>query len=905
MDLTASISHHQTPLTIRDIKVLRGANYYSSGQVIVMRLDLGIFDEQYTDSIDGLYENLKKNLPGLNDHHCSENHPGGFFKRIQEGTLLGHVAEHIAIELQIMAGMDVGFGKTGATREKGVYNVVFRYYEEKAGIYAGKAAVIILNNMLLSLKTDIEEIVKQLVSIKEQQMPGLGTQAIIDEARKRDIPVLRLDPYNLIQLGTGRFLKKIRATMGPGTSYVAAENMRNSFMATRMLRDAGIPVPISFLTDNINDLLEFKKHLAKPIVIKSPENDKSRCIYTGLNDIASINLAFAICQAYNKQVIVQEQIPGETYRLLVIGKKFVAATWIEKCSVIGTGKHNIVQLIEILNTKQQRTDGDKGCLTKVIPDEVLTETIGFYGYHLGSIPEKGVKVVLNPYGNPSDGALTKDVTGIVHPLNRFLAERAAEVSGLDVAGVNVICPDISKPIADGPGVIVNVLAAPDFRMHINPWKGKPRKVESAFVDMIFPKGHSWRIPLFSVTGSAGKTICTYLINYMLEKEGYATGLANSDGIFSEGRKIIQGNMATHYAANLLLKDPAIESLVLETSIESLLDDGLGYEFADYAIVLNTHDEVLPGTDLENIEDIAYTQSIVAEEVYKSGFTILNAADPMVVKMKEQIYSNLAMFSDDSENPLFVQHIVDGGWGCSIIDSNIVLWRQGVKTNLVGLQEIILWENGNNIIFTESILAAILTMAIFGITPSNIRKYLQDFRPAFYNLNGRLNFATINSNKILIDQPSGPLAFKNIRKLISDSQKDAVFYIDSGGNIPSGLSQYFVNTFKGLKMRVYCFSSALQTTNRLAAYKGEKRSNLIISLQERYFSKISNKPDIKDKCSDIEIFEIISQHFTLIRLVNEESFIKELQKTDSQSIHIILSWNIPELYSIIHPLLDQS
>jgi cyanophycin synthetase len=905
METSASASQHQTPLNIRDMKVLRGANYFSAAPVIVMRLDLGLYDERFTHTIDGFYENIKKTLPGLYDHHCSEKRPGGFLKRLQDGTLLGHVAGHIAIELQTMAGMDVGFGKTRATREKGVYNVVFRFFEEQAGIFAGQASVLILNNILLSLMTDVDELIKQLITIREEQMPGAGTQAIIDEARIRDIPVLRLDPFDLIQLGTGKFQKRIRATMSPNTSFVAVENVQNSFLATRMLRDAGIPVPISFITDNIKDLLDFKKHLAKPIVIKSPENEKSRSIFTGLNDIASIHRAFAICQAHNKQVIVQEQIPGETYRLLVIGKKFVAATWIEKCAVIGTGKHNIIQLIEILNTKQQRTDGDKGCLTKVIPDEVLTETIGFYGYHLGSIPEKGVKVVLSPYGSPSQGAQTTDVTGIVHPLNRFLAERAAEVSGLDVAGINVICPDISKPIAHGPGVIVNVLAAPDFRMHINPWKGKSRKVESAFIDMIFPKDQSCRIPLFSVTGSAGKTICTYLINYMLEKEGYATGLANSDGIFSEGRKIIRGNMATHYAARLLLKDPAIESAVLETSIESILDDGLGYEYADYAIILNTHHESLPGTDLNGADEIAYTQSIVAKEVYKSGYTILNADDPLVVGMKEQIYSNLALFADNPEDPFLVQHIVEGGWGCNILQNQITLWKQGETIDLVGLHEIPLWDNGKNKIFTGAILAAVLSMAVFGIPPASIRKHLQGFRPAFYNLHGRLNFVTISRNNILIDQPASPPSFENIRDIIHNSHCEPVFYIDSSENIPPGLGEYFINSFSGMKLKVHWFSSALKTRNRLVNYHGEKPSNLIISLQDRYHSKATDKILKKERCPESGIFDELSLHFNLKKLPNEESFIQELQKPSQKKIHIILSWNIPELYSIIHHLLDQT
>ncbi len=902
VDSHSDISNIHAPLQIEKIKVLRGANYYSAGAVIVVRLNLGSYDERFTHTIEGFYENLQDIFPGLFDHHCSEQRPGGFFKRVQEGTLLGHVVEHVAIELQTLAGMNVGFGKTRETRVKGVYNVVFRYIIHRAGVIAAKAAVHIINSILLEKPVHLESIIKELISIKEQKMPGPGTQAIIDEARKREIPVLQLDSYKLIQLGTGKHQQRIRETLSPNTSHVSVENVRDSFLSTLMMRDAGIPVAISLLTDNMVDLLDFKKKLAKPIALKTPLNEKDRSVFTGLDDSASVERAFDVCRQYSKQVLAQEQIPGECYRLLIINHKFAAATKLDKPQIIGDGIHSIAQLISNLNSSQNRTSGNNESLSTIVPNEKMTEVLSFNGYLYNSIPDHGVKIVLNHHTSPSQGALTNDVTGLVHPINRFLAERAAQVCGLDVAGVNIICPDISKPITQSNGVILNVLAGPDFRMHILPWKGKARRVEEAFIDMIFPQQSQKSIPLFSVTGSAGKSICAYLINFLLEKEGFITGLAHSDGIYSAGRKIVTGDMAKHDAASLLLKDPAIDCAVLETSVESIIKDGLGYELADFGIVLNAHDRTYYDSDLEGADDIAYTQSVVGEEVYPNGFSVLNACDPLVVQMKERIYCNLALFAQDTENDIFKKHVLKGGWGCGIEKNNVVLWSPAGKKLLAEINEIPLLADERNHIFIDSFLAAVLAVAAKDVLAENIKNHIKAFRPALHNMHGRLSGTTFNEHEILIDKPSGPAALKNIKKIIEKSILEPVFYLDLSGNPPQDFAQHFIQIFA--KHPVYLFSSAIHSAKRLGYEEKESNKNLIISLKEYYLTQtaVFNANLDQPMVSRFSIKEMPS-HLNITEISDMQEMLQLLQQPQNPKLHIIFSWNFSELNTMLHPFLE--
>ena len=892
----------QGPLKILGLQALHGAGYYSAGPVIIMQLNLGEFDEIFTSKIDGFFEKLKDILPGLEEHHCSEGETGGFFLRIKDGTLLGHVAEHIAIELQILAGMDVSFGKTRSTGQKGVYNVVFRFHNEEAGLYAAKASIDILNRILTKKDINIDLCIGDLKHIREKSKLNPGTRAIVNEARERNIPVINLESYNLIQLGTGKFQKRIRDSVSSDTPLLAAENSVNTFLNTLMLANAGIPVAKTMKTGVPEEAIAFWKSLNKPVTIKSSKKTSQNCIFPALNDPEVINAAFVLCKNYSDEILVQEQIPGMIFRLLIIDNKFVAASLLQQPEIIGNGKDTIARLIEKLNEEQNRQPGKKGSLDVLQPSDDMLEVLSFHGFTLDDVPEKGVKIILSNNPAIQSGALPTDVTGIVHPLNRTIAERVAEINGLKVAGIDIICADISKPIEDNQGAVIGVDMAPDLRIHLYPWKGNSRDVAAPFLDMLFPENAPTRIPVISVTGSAGKSVCAYLINFMLEKEDYKTGLAHSDGIYIGGRRIIREDMANFHAAQLILKDPGVDYAVLETSVESILTHGLGYNFADVGIVLNVHSQHLDQNYIRHTEDLAYAKSVVAEEVYNEGYSILNADDPLVFKMSERIYSKLVLFTLNTENPQFRKHCLHGGTGAGKENNELFLWTSGGKYRIAGLEEIPLLANGKNDILLESILAAICTMATLEMRPDRISNLLKAFKHASASLHGRLMTIFPGENTLIIDKPAGPRALQNLRKKMLEQQENPEVFIDLSGNIPEDFWLNFSDIFKHEKVLVNLFFSQIELLdgeNPKMLY--DNHNNIIIPLKERYRKTnplYQGMKRIKDHINILAGNESSINNLEFIYWDKPAECIKQLDRQEKPATFFIISWNFRHLHKLI-------
>jgi len=893
----------QGPLKILGLQALNGAGYYSAGPVIIMQLNLGEFDEIFTSKIDGFFEKLKDTLPGLEEHYCSEGETGGFFLRVKDGTLLGHVAEHIAIELQTLAGMDVSFGKTRTTGQKGVYNVVFRFHNEEAGLYAAKASIDILNRILTKKDINIDLYIGDLSYIRSKSKLSPGTLAIVNEAYERNIPVIQLESYNLIQLGTGKFQKRIRNTISTDTPLLAAENSRDIFLNTLMLANAGIPVAKTMKTRLVEEAIAFWESLKKPVSVKATKKNKHTRIFPALNNIEVINSSFVLCKNYSDEVIVQEQIPGMVYRMLVIDDKFVAASLLQPPEIIGNGKDNIARLIEKLNEDQNRQPEKKGSLDMLQPGNEMLETLSFYGFTLDDVPEEGVKILLSNNPDVESGALTIDVTGIVHPLNRTIAERAAEISGLKIAGIDIVCADVSKPLEDPEGAVIGVEPSPDLRIHLNPWKGKSRDVAAHFMDMLFPENTPSRIPVISITGSAGKSVCAYLINFMLEKEGYKTGLAHSDGIYIGGRRIIRENMANYHAAQLILKDQGVNCAVLETSLESILKHGLGYNFADVGIVLNVHAQHLNKNYIRNTHDLAYAKSVVAEEVYSDGFSILNADDPLVLKMSERLISKPVLFTHNTENPEFRRHCLRGGTGAGKEDNELFLWTSGGKNRIASLDEIPLWATGKNDILLDSILAAICAMSTIDMRPDRISNLLKSFKPASASLHGRLMMLFPGENTVIIDKPAGPLALQNLRQKILEQHVDLEVFIDLSGNIPDDFWLNFSSVFINEKIRINLFFSQNELfRSNNSKTKDSNSSNIIIPLKERYEKTTTlyqgmNAEQITNHIKSLTIKDSF-KNFDFIYWEKPADCIKQLDRHEKPITFFLFSWNFRHLQKVI-------
>lgn len=714
----------QGPLTIEETGTLVGSNYFSGGPVIRIRINLNEFNEVFTNTIPGFFEGLKKHVPSLEEHFCSYGVKGGFFKRVEEGTLLGHVVEHTALELQNLAGMDINFGKTRETKIPGVYNVVFRFKDQVAGLFAGKASAALINSILTSKEFSVAEVIEKLIEIKEARVMGFSTQSIADEASERGIPFMRLDKYNLVQLGLGIHRKIIRATVTENTSLIGVEMADNKFATSNMLYDAGVPVPKQILVKKSREALKFFRDSRKPLVVKPVTGRRGVGVSLGIHDAKTMVKAFRIAAAAEKEVIVQEQASGNLYRVLVINNKLSAATMLTPACVTGDGVKTIASLIDEFNHQPGRENGRKGLLAKIEIDADTLNIIALQDLTLETVLESGRKLVVKNTGNIRFGASSTDVTDKVHVYNKFVCERITRILNLDVVGIDIISPNISVPLNENQGTVIDVNAAPDFKVHICPNVGQPRLVQKDFLNMLFPAGKACRVPLISVTGSQGKSLYTSIIEKYYIQKGVYCGSLRTEGLFINGKLIKTIDLSHADSTSLLLKDPTIEAAVVETSVETILNSGLGYELADIGVVLNLRDreEYFTYDHIRDTEDVAYAKSVVAEQVYSEGYTILNAAEPLILEMTERLYSKPAFFSNTRPvGPL--KKLMDEGSPVAFSDGNVLF----ISSNHNHL-EICKWAEikaitGTDEYLYEVFLAVAMTLFLLGEGQHKIKEIL--------------------------------------------------------------------------------------------------------------------------------------------------------------------------------------
>jgi cyanophycin synthetase len=700
------------PVTMEHIRILGGANYFSGGPVVHLRVNLNEFDEVFTNEIPGFFKKLAMTLPTLIEHHCSEGVRGGFFMRVQAGTLLGHVIEHVAIELQTLAGMDVSYGKTRSTIKQGVYNIVFRFSDEYAGLYAAKASVNLINAILTDKEFPLMDVIEQLIFIREKHSLGPTTRAIVEEAEIRKIPWQRLDEYNLIQIGTGIYQKRIRSTLTPQTSMLAVETSQDRALTNMMLADAGLPVPQTFLIESAKNVEDFVRNHPGKYYIRPRFRKTSYSLAVIIDENSVVNEKLASFTIENEQLMVQASISGQIIRLLVIGDQCCAAAKIELPYITGDGIKSVKQLIAELNKEPGRLTGDKGVLSYVTADEETDLVLRSINLTYDSVPEKERKIKLKISPNPNNGSHSENVTSIIHHDYRALAVKAIHITGLDVGTVNIITEDITESPYMTNAFITEIYAAPNFRMYIKPASGNPEPVVPLFVDHVLRLNDKFHIPLFSITGSFGKTTLTRIIYKGLCIMGFKTGLSNSDGLFLSGMKIKEAEVIDPHFVHLILKDPHTEAAVLETPVESIMNYGLGYNLADYGVVLNVHEKHLNEIDIRRIDDLAYVKSVVAEEVREDGYAILNADEPLIQEMQKRVTSKIAWFSKNPDNP-FTKKLISSNATLAISQkSNIVIYKNGLMSNNITFDQNPEITNTEGEFF-ESVVAAVLLLDLIG------------------------------------------------------------------------------------------------------------------------------------------------------------------------------------------------
>ncbi|GAB4282668.1 MAG: cyanophycin synthetase [Marinilabiliales bacterium] len=712
------------PLTLEEIHVLSGANYFSGDRVVRLRINLNEYDEVFTNEITGFYDKLKKTLPTIKKHHCSVGRPGGFLLRVKEGTLLGHVIEHIAIELQILANMDVGFGKTRMTKKQGVYNVVFRFIDEIAGIYAGVHALNLVNSILLNKDFNIKQIIDELIKIKQDRFLGISTNEIVKVAENKKIPWQRLDDYNLVQLGTGKYRKLIRATVTEKTSLIAVETTDNKHQTIQILNEYGIPVPNTAIVSNAQEAIDFYKLNKNPVVIKPSIGSGGLGIILNLDNEETITKGFNHACKYDDIIIAQNHIQGKSYRILIIDNKYVAAVELTAPYIIGNGNNSILELINEENKNRNQNKDNKPHEIPVTED--LIEYLNLLNLGLESVLEKNRKLVLYNSGNVRKGGQSKDVTENVHQYNRTLCEHISKIMNLDVVGIDIISEDISKPLNENNAKIIELNSAPDFLPHIYPNDGQKRNVAENFVSMLFPDDNPVKIPLFAVTGSYGCSLLLDIIAFWFIEKGKNPGIVNTSGIYTKRNFLLkQLNEITSDDIKTLLKDPTLDYALCEVPIKSILHDGLAYKYADIGIILNIdkeNPEYYTYDHIRDADDLAYAASVVAEEVEDDGFTILNGDDADIVSMAERCYSKVVFFCENIKQNHIKKHINNNGIVCFIDRGDISIINNNDKINITSISNLKNFDI-NKPGHINSLLAVVSAMYVWGESADRINNIL--------------------------------------------------------------------------------------------------------------------------------------------------------------------------------------
>ncbi len=755
-------------MQIVEIKTLRGPNYWSNyrKKLIVMKLDLQELEELPTNKIPGFLGRLEGLFPTMASHRCSKDHEGGFFERVEEGTWMGHVIEHIALELQTLAGMEVGYGRTRGTGTKGVYNVVFSYMEGNVGVYAAKASVNIAQALVDSKPYDLTEDIRTMRKMREHDRFGPSTGSIVDEAVARNIPYIRLNSESLVQLGYGKNQVRFRATMTNRTSSIAVDLASNKDETKRMLQDAAIPVAKGLCIMYEEEVKQAIASIKFPLVFKPLDGNHGKGASINVKTEEEAMAAFHHAKKYSRKIIVEKFITGYDFRVLVINHRFIAAALREPAHVIGDGASTIRQLIDLENKDPRRGYGHENVLTEITIDRETEEQLAKVNYSLDTVLKKGEQCYLKGTANLSTGGTSTDVTDTMHPTNIFICERISRVIGLDICGIDIMANNLSEPLETSGGVVLEVNAAPGFRMHLAPANGLPRNVAAPVIDMLYPPGKNCRIPIIAITGTNGKTTTTRLIAHIVKNNGYRVGFTTSDGIYVQNSMLTKGDTTGPVSAEFILKDPTVEFAVLETARGGILRSGLGFGMCDVGVVTNIQEDHMGLSDINTLRDMANVKGVVVKSIKRDGYAVLNADNDYCVILGKNADCNVAYFSLNENNPVIKAHCRKGGIAAIYENGFITIKKGEWKFRVDKVSNIPLTFGGKVSFMIANVLAATLASYVYGFPIEDIKMNLETFIPSAAQTPGRMNIFDFKEYKVLIDFAHNADGFRGIKEFLS-------------------------------------------------------------------------------------------------------------------------------------------
>jgi cyanophycin synthetase len=777
----ATRARPEPTLRVLETRVLRGPNYWAREPVVRMLVDLGSLEQYPSNLIPGFSDALVGLLPSLEDHACSLGRRGGFISRLKEGTWAGHIAEHIALELQNLAGTDVRHGKTRSTGETGQYNVIYEYREESVGLAAGRMAVGLVNHLVApsdeAYAFDLMAELENLIRLAERQAFGPSTQAIIDEAVSRDIPYIRLDRHSLVQLGQGVHQQRIRATMTSRTSAIGVDVASDKSLTNRLLDSAGLPVPRSEVVQTEDEAVAAARRLGFPCVVKPLDGNHGRGVHLDLRSDDDVRAAFvgALAQSRSRDVVVESYVHGNDYRCLVIGGKVAAIAQRVPASVTGDGQHTVRELVDMANADPRRGIGHEKVLTRIRVDEAAEALVRAQGFGLDDVVPQDTSVKLALTGNMSTGGTSIDRTIEAHPDNVEVAETAARIVGLDVAGIDFICPDIATPVRETGGGIVEVNAAPGFRMHTHPTEGEPQYVARPVIDLLFPPGSAARIPIVAVTGTNGKTTTVRMISHILKLMGRRVGMTSTDGIVVDGRLIKKGDMSGPKSAQMVLQNPTVDTAVFEVARGGILREGLGYDRNDVAVVTNVTGDHLGLGGIDSLGQLSNVKGVIVEAVPRSGTAVLNADDSHVYRMGRHCAGRVVLFSMSTEKGEDGFDRVDGHTGrgnaafClqETPEGELIVLKHGPRTMPVLYTHLIPATFGGKArMNVANALAAAAAAWAAGAHLHDIRQGLRTFTTSFFQAPGRLNLLDVGGVRVVIDYCHNVDGMRNLADFVT-------------------------------------------------------------------------------------------------------------------------------------------
>lgn len=749
-------------MKILEIKVMKGPNYWSvkRHKLVVMLLDLEELEEKPTNLIPGFLERIMALFPTMVSHRCSEGVQGGFFKRVEEGTWMGHVIEHIALELQTLAGMETGFGRTRGASKPGVYHVVFSYIEEEVGRETAKAAVDIAEKLIQGQPIDVNSFIQELREIRERVRLGPSTGSIVTEAIHRNIPWIRLNKNSLVQLGYGINQRRIQATVASTTSNIAVEIACDKEDTKNLLEAAEVPVPRGRIIHDEEELQAAIDRIGYPIVLKPINGNHGRGATTNIKDWDSALIALEIAKKHSRSIICEKFIVGHDFRLLVINYKFICAAKRTPACVTGDGSSTLQELIDAVNADPRRGFGHEKVLTQIKMDAVTEKILVDKELTLASVLAKDEVLYLKPTANLSTGGTSTDVTEFVHPNNIFLAERIARIIGLDICGIDIMAPDLSTPLEENGGAILEVNAAPGFRMHIDPSEGLARNVAEPVIDMLYPPGSSARIPIIAVTGTNGKTTTTRLTAHLVKSMGHKVGFTTSDGIYIQNLMMMKGDCTGPVSAEFVLKDPTVDFAVLECARGGILRAGLGFHKCDIGIVTNISADHLGLGGIDTVEQLARVKAVVAQSVVPGGYAILNADDNLVYGMREGLECHVALFSMNPKSKRIKEHCDKNGIAAVYDEANDLIYIQkgAWKIQIEKAHQIPLTQSGRALFNVLNIMPAVLAGYLRGFSVVDIKQALNTFIPSPAQTPGRMNLFQFRNFQVLADYAHNPAGF---------------------------------------------------------------------------------------------------------------------------------------------------